>query len=225
MKKRILSQVLLWITLIILPSQAAFEGFGIGGIVGLQNLRGRHFYTGTTTPDNDQVRRLGALAGLYGLYARYYIELPGKFIVGAEASVIIPGANPQIDLILNNRGGVEGTAKIQHTRSINFMLTVGMMLNPKILAYLNAGIEMARFQFTYNFPNVPGLPRTQTLGHLFKAPSFALGAAYKISNHILVGIEAGTSLYKRYKIHMTPPRAYHYKPAEYRALFKVTYQF
>ena len=225
MKKRILSSVILWTLLAVQPTQAAFEGFRIGAIVGMQYLRGRHWYTPSPSSETfDQVKRLGALGGLFGVHAGYLAEIAGKFVVGGEVSLIIPGSKPKIDLKLQNRP-LEGDVTITHNRSIFYMLTVGMMFNPKIMAYLNAGVEMARFQFNYSFPNVAGLPKAPTYGRLFKAPSLGVGATYKFSPHFLVGAELSTSLYKRFKIRSEPPRIYQYKPAEYRLALKLTYLF
>ena len=134
------------------------------------------------------------------------------------------GLNPTIDLALLNQPQ-DGSVSIKHSRSIGFAATVGMMLNPKVMAYLNIGIENARFQFTYLFnkQRLPAMPEKQTISHSFKALSPALGATYKMSSHFLVGIELSSPFFKRFKASSTPPRGMNYKPAERRLVLKVSY--
>jgi hypothetical protein len=231
MQKRILGVVLFWIMMIVHPGQAAFEGFRVGGILGMQLLAGRHWYTGTPSPRTDMVQRLSSLSGLYGVHAGYLAELGNsKVVVGGEVYAFIPQATPKINLALFNNGAnspVEGTVTVNHNRSIGFVATVGMMFNPKILGYLSAGIELAKFRFTYAFNSLvsPPLPSQQILNHTFKAINIALGGSYKFGPHFLVGLEISSPFFKRFKANMTAPRAYHYKPVERRMMIKLTYLF
>jgi opacity protein-like surface antigen len=224
MKIRIISFMLIWTIATILPSHATFGGFRVGGMFGVQLLQGRHWYTGQPSPDTDMVKRLGALSSLYGIHGGYLFELgSSKIVVGGEVYAISLQANPTINLALLNRSQ-EGTVSINHTRSLGIALTVGMMLNPKILAYLNAGMENAKFQFKYSFSSVV-TPAQQIYNHTFKAINVAVGGAYKFGSHFLVGLELASPFFKRFKIHMNGSRAYHYKPAERRAMLKLTYLF
>lgn len=216
------------------PANAAFGGFRIGGILGVQHLAGRHWYDGNSTPTNnvDNVHRLSALSGMYGASAGYLFEImPAKFVIGGEVYAIIPQANPSVTLQPVN-GVIEGTVKIQHTRSIGFGLIVGMMINPKFMAYVNAGLENAMFQFTYGFPKPVVTPTganftlpNQTIRHMYKGIVAAIGGSYKIGPHFLIGLEIASPFYKRFKIRTEPPRAYQYKPVERRVVLKFTYLF
>jgi hypothetical protein len=60
------------------------------------------------------------------------------------------------------------------------------MLNPKVMAYLNIGIENARFQFTYLFnkQRLQQCLRNKLLA-ITSALSPALGATYKMSSPTL----------------------------------------
>jgi len=173
------------------------------------------------------VQRLSALSGLYGAHAGYLFELSGsKIVVGGEVYAFLPQANPKINLALLH-SSTEGSVAVNHTRSIGLALTVGMMLNPKILAYLSGGMELAKFKFTYLFNSIvsPPLPTQQILNHTFKAINIALGGTYKMSPHLLVGLEISSPFFKRFKARMATPRAYHYKPVERRMMVKLTYLF
>jgi opacity protein-like surface antigen len=231
MKKRILGLMLLGIMMSAHPSQAAFGGFRIGGNFGVMVLQGRHWYTANpSVPATDMVRRLNPIGAIYGGHAGYLFELgSSKIVVGGEAYLLMPTVNPKIDLALVG-GPVEGNVSIQHKQSMGAALTVGMMFNPKILVYVNAGMELAKFQFTYQFQQpiagvVPNLPAKQVLRHTFKPINVGLGAAYKVGPHFLAGLEISSPFFKRFKAQMTGPRAYHYKPVERRVTVKLSYLF
>jgi len=230
MKQRILGMMLLGILVIGHPAEAAFGGFRIGGIFGVQYLKGRHWYTGGTfSPNNDTVARLGAISSLYGVTAGYLVELgASKIVLGGEVYAFMPQANPTLNLSLY-LGKKEGTVAIQHTRSIGYVVTAGMMFNPKVMAYLNAGLEMARYEFKYNFLPAAGisppLPSQQILRHIFKAIMVGAGATYKIAPHLLIGLEASAPFFKRFKARTEAPRAFSYKPVEWRVAFKLSYLF
>jgi len=236
MKKRISSLLLLWIMVIVHPSYATFDGFRIGGMLGVQLLQGRHWYTphNPYVDGTNMVRRLSVLSALYGAHAGYLLELgSSKIVVGGEVYAFIPQATPKLDLALMN-GSVSGTKEasvtINHNRSIGFALTAGMMMNPKVLAYLSAGMELARFRFTYEFNSAALPPLTsqkQVFNHTFKAINIALGGTYKISPHLLAGLELSSPFFKRFKPSMIPgqQRAYTYKPVERRLIIKLTYLF
>lgn len=227
MKKRILGLMLLWLMVAIHPTHATFGGLRIGGMLGLQLLQGRHWYTGGTgSPNTDMVRRLSALSSLYGIHGGYLFELgSSKIVIGGEVYAFSSQANGSTNLKLIG-GPEEGTVSIAHKRSLGFAATIGMMLNPKVLAYLNAGMESAKFQFNYSFLAASGVtPAQQARNHIFKAITVGLGGAYKIGSHFLVGIEISSPFFKRFKINMNAPRAYHYKPVERRAVLKLTYLF
>ena len=229
MKKRISGLMFLWIIMVVHPGQAAFGGFQIGGNFGVMVLQGRHFYTGQPYPAGDMVKRLNPIGVISGGHAGYLVELgASKIVVGGEAYILIPSVNPKIDLALLNQP-LEGTVNIQHNRSIGLALTAGMMFNPKLMVYLNAGMELAKFQFTYEFqPKInvsPPLPAKQTLNHTFKAINISLGASYKVGPHFLAGLELSSPFFKRFKARMDPPRAFHYKPAERRLMVKLSYLF
>lgn len=230
MKKRILGLMLLGIMMIAHPSQAAFGGFRVGGILGIQLLQGRHWYTNSySTGSTDMVHRLSALSSLYGAHAGYLFELgSSKIVIGGEVYAFIPQANPTLNLQLIN-GPIEGSVSINHKRSIGFVATAGMMLNPKVLAYVSAGVELAKFQFTYQFQPTAGVvlptPSQQILNHSFNAINVALGGAYKIGPHFLVGLEISSPFFKRFKPKIISQRAYSYKPVERRLMMKLTYLF
>lgn len=233
MKKRILG-LILGVLIAAQPSYATFGGFRIGGMLGVQLLAGRHWYTTNipNTPATDMVHRLSALSALYGAHAGYLLELgSSKIVVGGEVYGFIPQANPKLDLALMNgtvSGPTEGSVTINHNRSIGFVLTAGMMINPKILAYLSAGMELAKFKFTYAFNATAPAPLTsqqQVFNHTFKAINIALGGAYKISPQLLAGLELSSPFFKRFKAPTTPARAYSYKPVERRLMIKLTYLF
>lgn len=229
MKKTITGLAFLGMVMVVQPSQAAFGGFRVGGMAGLGLLQGKHFYTGQPYPDADMKKRLSVISSVLGAHAGYLFELSAsKLVIGAEVYLLIPGINPKIDLALLN-GPQEGSVTIKHSKSIGFAVTLGMMLNPKVMAYLNVGIENARFQFTYllNQPPIPlpAIPAKQVISHSFKALSPALGATYKMSSHFLVGIELSSPFFKRFKISASGPRGYNYKPVERRLVLKVSYLF
>jgi len=207
------------------PSQAAFGGLRVGGMAGIGLLQGRHFYTATPSPQTDMIKRLSVISSMMGVHAGYLFELSeSKLVVGGEVYFLIPGINPTIDLHLLN-APIDGSVTIKHSRSVGFAATVGMMMNPKILVYLNVGIENARFQFTYLFNNLRPLPSKQAISHSFKAFTPTLGAAYKMTPHFLVGFELSSPFFKRFKIRATPPRGFHYKPVERRLILKLSYLF
>lgn len=227
MKKTITGLALLGMVMVVQPSQAAFGGLRVGGMAGIGLLQGKHFYTGQPYPDVDMKKRLSVISSVLGAHAGYLFELPAsKLVIGAEVYLLIPGINPTIDLALLNQPQ-DGNVSIKHSRSIGFAATAGMMLNPKVMVYLNIGIENARFQFTYLFnkQRLPEMPEKQTINHSFKALSPALGATYKMSSHFLVGIELSSPFFKRFKIRSTPPRGFNYKPVERRLVLKVSYLF
>lgn len=231
MRKIIAGLVLLGMTIFTHPSQAAFGGLRVSGIAGVGILQGRHFYTGTPIPDRDMIKRLASIGSIMGASAGYLFELSeSKLVIGGEAYLLIPGINPKIDLYLLN-GPIEGTVAIKHGRSIGFAATVGMMMNPKIMVYLNVGIENARFQFTYLLqqppipPSNPAILPKQVISRSFKAFTPALGATYKMTPHILVGAELSSPLFKRFKISASGPRGYNYKPVERRLVLKISYLF
>lgn len=235
MKQRIIGLVLFGILMIAHPVKAAFGGFQVGGLFGIQLLQGKHWYDGNDTAalNNDQVHRLSTLSFLYGAHAKYLVELgASKIVLGAEAYIFIPQANPTISLQLLN-GPVEGNVQILHSRSLGFVLTGGMMLNPKVMIYLNAGVEIAKFQFIYNFPKpvatlsgaLVSLPPKQTFNHNFNTIVVGLGGSYKISPHLLIGVEVSSPFFKRFKASSSPIRAYNYKPVERRLILKISYLF
>ena len=227
MKKTIMGLALLGTVMVVQPSQAAFGGFRLGGMAGIGLLQGKHFYTGRPYPDADMKKRLSVIGSMLGAHAGYLFELPNsKLVIGAEVYLLIPGVNPTIDLALLNNPQ-DGSVTIKHSRSIGFAATVGMMLNPKVMAYLNVGIESARFQFTYLFnkQRLPTLPEKQVFNHSFNGLTPALGATYKMSPHFLVGIELSSPFFKRFKISASGPRGYNYKPVERRLVLKISYLF
>ncbi len=228
MKKIITGLVLFGMIMIVQPSHAAFGGLRVGGIVGVGLLQGRHFYAGTPSPDIDMIKRLSVISSIMGANAGYLFELSeSKLVVGGEVYLLIPGINPKIDLHLLN-GPPEGTATIKHSRSVGFAATVGMMMNPKVLVYVNVGIENARFQFTYLLEQPPAganMPPKQVFNRTFKGLTPALGCTYKMSSHILIGAELSSPLFKRFKMRQTLPRTFHYKPVERRLVFKLSYLF
>lgn len=235
MKRKIIGIVLLGLMIIAHPSKAAFGGFRLGGMIGAQLLQGRHWYDGrdNASVTNDQVFRISSVSSLYGMYAGYLVELgASKIVLGGEAYVFVPQANPTVTLQLLN-GPVEGRVQILHTRSVGFVATAGMMFNPKVMVYVNGGVEMARFRFTYSFPspvqNLDGtfssLPPNQTLNHVFKSIVVGLGGTYKVAPHLLVGAELSSPFFKRFKARSSAPRAYNYKPVERRLMLKLAYLF
>lgn len=226
--KKIIIGLALGIITIVHPTQAAFGGLRVGGIAGIGLLQGRHYYAGPSSPDLDMIKRLSVISSIMGANAGYLFELSeSKLVVGAEVYLLIPGINPSIDLHLLN-GQPEGTATIKHNRSVGFAATVGMMMNPKVLVYLNVGIENARFQFTYNLKQPPAgaaMPAKQVFNRSFKAFTPALGATYKMSSHMLLGVELSSPFFKRFKMRQTLPRTFHYKPVERRLVLKLSYLF
>lgn len=230
MKKKSIGAILFWAITLAHPGQAAFGGFHVGGILGVQLLQGRHWYTShPSSPETDMVHRLSSISALYGAHAGYLLELSGsKIVVGGEVYAFLPQAKPKINLALVN-GPQEGNVTINHTRSIGIALTAGMMLNPKVLVYLSGGLEQARFKFTYSFNPIPGafpqLPPEQVLNHTFRAINVAIGGTYKISPHLLASLELSSPFFKRFKARIAEPRAYHYKPVERRLALKLTFLF
>lgn len=227
--KRIISGLILFgMIMAAHPSQAAFGGLRVGGMAGIGLLQGRHFYAGTPSPERDMIKRLSIIGSMLGAHAGYLFELSdSKIAIGGEVYLLIPGISPTIDLHLLN-GQPEGTASIKHNRSVGFAVTAGMMMNPKILVYVNVGIENARFQFTYNLKRPPAnaaMPPKQVFNHSFKAFTPALGATYKMSPHLLFGLELSSPFFKRFKMRQTLPRTFHYKPAERRLVLKISYLF
>jgi opacity protein-like surface antigen len=229
MKKIITALVLCGMMVLAQPSHGAFGGLRVGGMAGIGLLQGRHFYTGPNSPNDDMKRRFSVIGSMMGVNAGYLFELSeSKLVVGGEVYLLIPGINPKVDLYLMNGGAngpVEGSVAIKHNRSIGFAATVGMMMNPKILVYLNVGIENARFQFTYLIQNKPPIPPQQVFNHSFKGLTPALGATYKMSAHMLVGAELSSPFFKRFKVPSSGSRTYHYKPAERRLVLKLSYLF
>lgn len=233
MKKRILG-LALGIMMAAHPGHATFGGFRIGGTLGVQFLAGRHWYT-THDPHivgMDMVHRLSSLSALYGAHAGYLLELgSSKIVVGGEVYAFLPQANPKVDLALMNgavSGTIEGSVNVNHNRSIGVAVTAGMMINPKILAYFSAGMELAKFKLTYAFNSAAPAPLTsqqQVFNHTFKAINIALGGAYKISPQFLVGLELSSPFFKRFRPPTSRARGYSYKPVERRLMIKLTYLF
>lgn len=233
MKKRLMGLVLLGVVLISYPAQAAFGGFRAGGTFGVQVLQGRHWYTGNPQfpVERDMVKRLSTIGAIYGGHVGYLFEISGsKFVVGAEAYLLVPGANAKVDLrIVNPDLPIEGSVDILHSRSIGIVAVVGMMFNPKVMVNLSAGMELDKFSFTYVFPPAPGInppiPTRQVLYHSFKPIVVAIGGTYKVTPHFLVSLEVSSPFFKRFKARMTAPREFHYKPVERRAVLKFSYLF
>lgn len=223
MKKIVSGLVLLGMSSMVTPTQATFGGFRVSGSAGVALLKGRHFYSGQPYPTADMTKRLNVISGLLGVQAGYLFEIPSsRFVVGAEVYYLMPMVERKIDLTLVGQP-TDGNVTIKHNKSIGFALTVGMMFNPKILAYANIGMENARFQFKYDL-NVPNIPKNQ-VSHTFKALVPTVGAAYKISSHFLIGAEVSFPFFKRFKGGTPGPKGYNYKPVEPRATLKVTYVF
>lgn len=225
MKKIITYLAFLGMIMVAQPSQAAFGGFRVGGMVGIGLLQGKHFYTDHINPVVDMKKRLSVIGSILGAHAGYLFELStSKLVIGAEVYFLVPGVNAKIDLALVNRPQ-EGSVAIKHSRSIGFAATVGMMLNPKVMAYLNVGIESARFQITYLLNNLAPIPPKQVFNRSFNGLTPALGATYKMSSNFLVGLELSSPFFKRFKGRDVLPRGYHYKPVERRLVLKVSYLF
>lgn len=228
MKKRIIGLALLGMIMIVPPSQATFGGFRIGANFGMMLLQGRHFYTGTPQPDADRIKRLSTFGPMFGVHTGYLLELSSsKMVVGIEAYYFQAGASPKIELGLF-QGTQEGEVTIQHNRSIGAAAVVGMMLNPKIMAYLNVGLEIAQFQLIYQFNSAAPAPLTltkQTFKHKFNGLVPGLGVAYKISSSFLIGAELSVPFFKRFKARANPPRSFQYRPIEKRLMLKLTYVF
>lgn len=226
MKRSIRTLLLLGMIILAHPSQAAFGGLRVGGIVGVGLLQGRHFYAGKPSPDLDMIKRLSSIGSIMGAHAGYLFELSSsKLVIGAEAYLLTPGVSPSFELHLLN-GQPEGKVTIKHSRSVGFAATIGLMMNPKIMVYVNVGIENARLQFTYNL-NIPpagvDMPAKQVFNRSFKGFTPALGATYKMSSHLLFGVELSSPFFKRFKMRQTLPRTFHYKPVERRLIMKITY--
>ncbi|MBM3468399.1 MAG: hypothetical protein FJX71_03090 [Alphaproteobacteria bacterium] len=231
MKKRIVGLVFLALITMVDSSQAAFGGLRVGANLGLQLLQGRHFYDGTPQPDADMIKRLSVMGGILGFHGGYLVELSSsKMVIGGEVYYLRPGASPTINLGLY-KGPQEGQVTIKHESSMGFAATVGMMLNPKILVYVNVGIEMAKFQFAYQFNNVaqalipPLTPAKQVFSKRYNALTPALGATYKFTPNFLLGVELSSPFFKRFIARNSPPRSFQYKPVERRLMLKISYLF
>lgn len=224
MKRRISGLMFLLTIILAQPTQAAFGGVRLGGMFGVQLLQGKHYYTGPNSPADDMMKRLSVMGSLFGAHVGYLAELgPSKIVVGGEFYFLSPGAKATIDLGLL-KGLQEGGVSINHTQSMGVVLQAGMMFNPKVLVYALAGLEQAKFQFEYSF-TLAGLPPKQVLKKTFNTFTVGVGAGYKITPHFIVGLELSNPFFRRFKIRASPPRGFNYKPAERRALLKLSYLF
>ena len=226
MKKVITGLVLFGIIMTSHPSQAAFGGLRVGGMVGIALLQGKYFFTGPRTPEDDMKKRLSVISSAFGAYAGYLFELSqSKLVVGGEVYLLMPGFSTKIDLSLQNQPK-DGTVSIKHSRSMGFAATVGMMMNPKVMAYLSLGLESASFEFKYDFDKTrPAATLSQTFKKKFNGFTPALGAVYKMSSHILIGAELSSPFFKKFKMHDGLPRTFYYRPVERRLVLKLSYLF
>jgi opacity protein-like surface antigen len=209
------------------PTHATFGGFRVGLGLGLQMLQGRHTYTGPKSPASDQHIRLGAFSYLLGAHGGYLFELTSeKLVLGLEAYLLMPGAKPSKSLqLVNSANKIDGQVNIQHKNSIGVAGTIGMMLNPKVMVYLNLGIEMAKFELKYSNSAVTASP-TQKVGHSFTGFTPALGFDYKFSPHFLIGAQLSSPFWKAFTNTSTPPgpdHTYKFRPVERRLLIRFTY--
>lgn len=209
------------------PTHATFGGFRVGLGLGLQMLQGRHTYTGPGSPLSDQHIRLSAFSYALGAHGGYLFELTSeKLVFGLEAYLLMPGAKPSKSLqLVNSANKIDGQVNIQHKNSIGVAATVGMMLNPKVLVYVNLGIEMAKFELKYSNSAVAAFP-THKVSRSFTGFTPSLGGDYKFSPHLLIGAQVSAPFLKAFTNTATPPgpgRTYKYKPVERRLLIRFTY--
>jgi opacity protein-like surface antigen len=209
------------------PAHATFDGFRVGLGLGLQMLQGRHTYTGPGSPLSDQHIRLSAFSYALGLHGGYLFELTSeKLVLGLEAYLLMPGAKPSKSLqLVTSANKVDGQVNIQHKNSIGIAGTVGMMLNPKVMVYLNLGIEMAKFELKYSNAEVTAFPTHKT-SHSFTGFTPGLGFDYKFSPHFLIGAQLSSPFWKAFTNTGTPPgpgRTYKFKPVERRLMVRFTY--
>lgn len=224
MNRKITGLALFGMIMVAQPSYAAFGGFRVGLDLGLQMLQGRHTYTGSGSPLSDQHTRISAFSYAIGAHGGYLFELTSeKLVLGLEAYFLMLGAKPSKSLQLVGRANV-GQVNIQHKSSMGITGTVGMMLNPKVMVYLNLGVEMAKFELNYS--NRAITPPTQKVSHNFTGFTPGLGFDYKVAPHFLVGALVSFPFWKPFKSTTIPPlpdRSYKFKPVERRLLLRFTY--
>ena len=249
MNRKITGLALFGMIMMAQPGYAAFGGFRVGLDLGLQMLQGRHTYTGPGSPLSDQRVRLSANSYTLGARAGYLFEIPSeKLVLGLEAYFLLPGAKPTYPVELvppteTDDFGVtthsrSGQVHIKHTNSIGVAGTIGMMLNPKVMVYLNLGLEMAKFTLRYNithvkttiglFDSVTTTTNQQNVSHTFAGFTPGIGADYKVSPHFLIGALISNPFWKSFKVTSTAPRPrkgynYKFKPVERRFFIRFTY--
>jgi len=211
------------------PTYAAFGGPRLGLIGGVDFLQGRHWYTALSSnlsPSTDMVKRLSALSGSIGAYGGYLFELGAgaKIVLGGEVYFVQPSANSTVQLALLGHS-TDGTVKIQHTQVMGFALTVGMMLNPRILVYASAGLETSKFKFTYQLNNLAPLPPNQVITHPYHPIVPTIGGEYKFTPQMLVGLQLSSPFYRHAYLIKGPLRLARYKPVERRLWVKLSYLF
>lgn len=233
MKKIIFGFSLLAMSIAIQPIQAAFQGFRLGGDLGIQVFQGRT----TISQGNaltDGRHRINTFSYTLGAHGGYLFELTSsKIVLGGELNFAVYGANPTIQLVIAYPGATPiAQVAIQHTTSIGGALTVGMLMNPKIMVYLNAGFETAKFKMKLTpvpaYANTFGVPQGGTFRNLFNTFSgltLGLGGDYKMSNHFLVGFLLSHPFWRRYQLRPPVNPAFDYRPVEYRLALRLTYRF
>ncbi len=207
---------------------AGFNGFYVGGHLGLGLLQGTHTYTnGGSTAGTQKVKAIGYLAGINAGYLK--LMSGSNMVVGGEVYYTLAG--PKSSQNLQIPGGlVEGKANISHKSAMGGALIAGALLNPKVLMYAKLGYELDKFNLKYTGLTFQA-QTTESYTKSTRAFVPGAGALYKISESLLVGGEYGYAKMGKLKPRSDQvaingaQRGYTFTPTEHRLTAKVVYVF
>lgn len=205
------------------PLTAAPSGFFVGGVLGATALKGEHTYTTQAGPG---VNKLNKVSPQGGLNAGYLISMQdGKMCMGAEIYALMGG--PSIKKDLATKGGpIEGRYNVATKGTVGAAIITGMMLNPRLMAYVRLGYEMNSFEFKYSELTFES-PNNKTYKKKVSGVAPGGGVLFRITPQLSVMLDATIPVLSKTTVRAkdTNGRSMEYSPAMQRVTGRVIYAF
>lgn len=210
------------------PAYAMFPGINLGVQVGAIQLGGKHkYYTGSPTSGETLVNAKGGCGGAFAGFA-FEIGGPTKIVIGGDAYYNMNSVSSNNNLSVLN-GPLEGTFSVSHTSTMGAGAIVGLLINPKIVAYVGPGFEMNKYTLSYTQLTYGTVPQET---YKLKSSGFVarLGAAMAMSKSFYVGLEYNFPITRKLKPRSDQVkinganRGYTFKPIEHRLMIRLAFR-